>query len=315
MDPSFNQRNLKALVLKSTGSNYTVKSEAGNIFQCKVKGVFRLKDIESTNPIAVGDQVEVEVLPGHETGMITKIYERKNYIIRKSKKLSKQVHIIATNIDLALVIATPVSPRTSTGFIDRFLATAEAYSIPAGIIFNKEDLYDDEIKSYVEDLKKLYDEIGYKTFIISALRQNSMRGLSSALRDKATLFSGHSGVGKSTLINALIPELNLKTSEISQQHLKGIHTTTFAEMHPLPAGGYIIDTPGIREFGIIEFKTAEVSHYFPEMFRLSKNCKFNNCLHVNESDCAVLKGLNEGTISKSRYASYLSILNNEDIYK
>jgi ribosome biogenesis GTPase len=306
---------LKALVLKSTGSNYTVKSEDGNVFQSKVKGVFRLKDIESTNPIAVGDHVEVELLPGHETGMIIKILERKNYIIRKSKKLSKQVHIIATNIDLALVIATPVAPRTSTGFIDRFLATAEAYSIPAGIVFNKEDLYDDEIKSYVDDLKKLYDAIGYKTFIISAVRQNSMKDLNAALGDKVTLFSGHSGVGKSTLIIALIPELNLKTSEISQQHLKGTHTTTFAEMHQLPAGGYIIDTPGIREFGIIEFKTAEVSHYFPEMFRLSKNCKFYNCLHVNESDCAVLKGLEEGTISESRYASYLSILNNEDIYK
>ncbi len=271
--------------------------------------------MDTTNPVAVGDHVDIEISQGNDVGMITKIYDRKNYIIRKSVKLSKQAHIIATNIDLALVIATPVLPRTSTGFIDRFLATAEAYSIPAGIVFNKSDIYDDEIKNYVGNLKSLYERIGYACFIVSAAEEKTLGELNSEMKNKVTLFSGHSGVGKSTLINALVPGLNLKTSEISQQHLKGIHTTTFAEMHALPGGGYIIDTPGIREFGTVEFNKAEVSHFFPELFKLSKECKFYNCMHVNENNCAVLKGLEQGTISESRYYSYLSILNNEDIFK
>ncbi len=306
---------MKGLVLKSTGSNYIVKTDDGAIRQCRVKGVFRLKNMDTTNPVAVGDHVDIEISQGNDVGMITKIYDRKNYIIRKSVKLSKQAHIIATNIDLALVIATPVLPRTSTGFIDRFLATAEAYSIPAGIVFNKSDIYDDEIKNYVGNLKSLYERIGYACFIVSAAEEKTLGELNSEMKNKVTLFSGHSGVGKSTLINALVPGLNLKTSEISQQHLKGIHTTTFAEMHALPGGGYIIDTPGIREFGTVEFNKAEVSHFFPELFKLSKECKFYNCMHVNENNCAVLKGLEQGTISESRYYSYLSILNNEDIFK
>jgi ribosome biogenesis GTPase / thiamine phosphate phosphatase len=310
---------LKALVLKSTGSNYLVLTPGGTKYHCKVKGTFRLKGIETTNPIAVGDYVEVEITEGSDFGMIKNVYERKNYIIRKSVNLSRPSQIIATNMDLALVVATPVLPRTSTGFIDRFLTTAEAYSIPAGIIFNKKDLYDDEIKNYVDDLKKLYEQIGYKCFVVSATDEKTLAALKPALINKVTLFSGHSGVGKSTLINALIPDLNLKTSVISEAHYKGTHTTTFAEMHQLPDDdfqpdrqGFIIDTPGIREFGVLEFNPAEVSHYFPELFALSKNCKFSNCSHISEKNCAVLKGLDEGIISESRYASYLSIINNED---
>jgi ribosome biogenesis GTPase len=306
---------LKALVLKSTGSNYLVLSADGSKYQCKVKGTFRLKGIETTNPIAVGDYAEVEISKGNDFGMIASVYERKNYIIRKSVNLSRPSQIIATNMDLALVVATPVLPRTSTGFIDRFLATAEAYSIPAGIVFNKMDMYDEEVKSYVNDLKKLYEQIGYVCFIVSATDDKTLTELKEVLKNKVTLFSGHSGVGKSTLINQLIPNLHLKTSEISEAHSKGTHTTTFAEMHQLSGGGFIIDTPGIREFGVLEFNPAEVSHYFPELFALGKNCKFNNCSHINEKNCAVLKGLDEGTISESRYASYLSIYNNQDFYK
>jgi len=306
---------LKVLVLKSTGSNYLVLAPDGNKYQCKVKGTFRLKGIETTNPIAVGDYAEVEIANGNNFGIIKNVYERKNYIIRKSVNLSRPSQIIATNMDLALVVATPVLPRTSTGFIDRFLATAEAYSIPAGIIFNKKDLYDEEIKNYVNDLNKLYMQIGYKCFIVSATHEQALAELRYALKNKVTLFSGHSGVGKTTLINTLIPNLNLKTSEISEAHFKGTHTTTFAEMHQLPDGGFIIDTPGIREFGVLEFNPAEVSHYFPEMFELSKNCKFSNCTHINEKNCAVLKALEEGVFSESRYASYLSIFNNQDFYK
>ncbi|MEO5572826.1 MAG: ribosome small subunit-dependent GTPase A [Bacteroidia bacterium] len=306
---------MKALVLKSTGSNYLVKADDGVKYSCKVKGTFRLKGIETTNPIAVGDYVEIEITKESDFGMIKDIYERKNYIIRKSVNLSRPSQIIATNMDLALVVATPVLPRTSTGFIDRFLATAEAYSISAGIIFNKKDMYDDEVKSYVNDLRKLYEQIGYKCFVVSSTDEKTLIELKPVLKNKVTLFSGHSGVGKSTLINQLIPNLNLKTSVISEVHSKGTHTTTFAEMHQLPDGGFIIDTPGIREFGVLEFNPAEVSHYFPELFALSKNCKFNNCSHISEKNCAVLKGLDKGVISQSRYASYLSIYHNEDFYK
>jgi len=305
---------MRGIVTKSTGSNYSVFA-GGKIIPCRIKGLFRIKGIDITNPVVVGDEVEIDLQPGNDVAMITNIIERRNYIIRKSKNLSKQAHIIASNIDLALVVATPVFPKTSTGFIDRFLATAEAYSIPAGIIFNKEDIFDDEIKNYVNKLKILYGKIGYQCFVVSAMKEETLSELNDALKNKVTLFSGHSGVGKSTLINVLIPGLNLKTSEISEHHLKGIHTTTFAEMHLLPEGGNIIDTPGIREFGTVEFNPAEVSHFFPEMFKLSKDCKFYNCTHTNEIKCAVLKGLEEGIISESRYASYVSILNNEDIFK
>jgi ribosome biogenesis GTPase len=272
-----------------------------------------LKGFEATNPVTVGDNVEVDI--SLDSGLITEIFPRKNYIIRKSVKLSKQIQIIAANLDRAFVVATPVMPKTSLGFIDRFLATAEAYNIAGGIIFNKRDMYDREIQEFVSELKHLYEEIGYKVFIVSAADKSTLTDLEYELRDKVSLFSGHSGVGKSTLINALIPGLNLKTANISEQHSKGVHTTTFAEMHELPGRGFIIDTPGIREFGIIDFDKFEVSHFFPEIFKTGRNCKFSNCLHENEKECAVIRALEDGKIALSRYESYLSILHNDDIYR
>lgn len=306
---------MKGLVLKSTGSFYQVADAAGVIYRCRVKGKMRIMGLDTTNPVSVGDQVEFEKEGTDLQGVISEVFARKNYIIRKSVNLSRQAHIIASNLDLALVVATPVYPRTSTGFIDRFLATAEAYNIPGGIVFNKADLYDDEIREYVNELSGMYQKIGYKTFIVSALHSETLNALRQVLRDKVTLFSGHSGTGKSTLINELIPGLELKTSAISSQHNKGKHTTTFAEMHPFPGGGYVVDTPGIREFGTLDFDRFEVSHYFPEIFSFAEGCKFGNCLHVNESGCAVLKAIEDSQIALTRYASYISILNNEDVFK
>ena len=305
---------MKGLVVKSTGSWYIVVADDGREFRCRVKGKLRLLGLETTNPLSVGDVVIFEQSAPDE-GIISEMQERRNYIVRKSVNLSKQAHVIASNLDLALVVATPVFPRTSTGFIDRFLATAEAYNIPGGIVFNKKDLFDDEVKSRVDGWCAIYREIGYRTYTVSAFDESSLAELQSDLKGKVTLFSGHSGTGKSTLINALIPGKSLKTGAISEQHLKGKHTTTFAEMHRLPEGGYIVDTPGIREFGILDFDKFQVGHYFPEIFKMSADCKFNNCLHVNEKDCAVLKAVESSRIALSRYASYISILNNEDIFK
>lgn len=304
---------MKATVIKSTGSIITVCDEMGKSYQCKVKGNFRIKDIDATNPVAVGDIVEIE-LRDH-THFITSLYSRRNYIIRKSVKLSKQVQVLAANIDMAYVIATLIFPRTSSGFIDRFLATAEAYNINAGIIFNKIDLLDKEMMMEAETLKDLYTGLGYRVHLVSALNSNTIKLLADELSGQINLFSGHSGVGKSTLINALIPGLDLKTGQISGQHLTGKHTTTFAEMHSMLNGGYLIDSPGIREFGIFDFDKYHVSHYFPEMFKLLQHCHFNNCTHTNESGCAVVKALENGEISESRYRNYVSILNNEDYYK
>lgn len=302
-------------MIKSTGSQYLVLEPDGTRRLCRIRGNLRLKGFEATNPLTVGDRVEVEWNPGDDVGNITAIEERRNYIIRRSVKLSRQVQILAANIDRAFVVATPVLPKTSLGFIDRFLATAEAYSIPGGIIWNKSDLYDEEVIDWVEEACELYTSIGYKVFVVSSVSGEGFEELRNELKDKTTLFSGHSGVGKSSLINALIPGLGLRTASLSAQHLKGTHTTTFAEMYPLPFGGQIIDTPGIREFGIIDFDKYEVSHFFPEIFRESKGCKFNNCLHEAESDCAVKRAIEDGRIAVSRFESYLSILHEEDLFR
>ncbi len=292
-----------------------VLEEDGTKRLCRIRGNLRLKGFEATNPLTVGDHVEVDWQPGDDVGNISSIYERKNYIIRKSVKLSKQVQILAANIDRAFVVATPVMPKTSLGFIDRFLATAEAYAIPAGIVWNKSDLYNDAVWEWLDEVRELYESIGYRVFDVSSVTGAGMDVLQAELKDKVSLFSGHSGVGKSSLINSLIPGLDLKTSRLSTQHMKGTHTTTFAEMHPLPQGGFIIDTPGIREFGTIDFNKYEVSHFFPEIFAASKGCKFNNCLHDHEQYCAVKKAVEDGRIAESRFSSYLSILYGEDAFK
>ena len=308
---------MQGTVIKSTGNLYRISLEDEKVVFCKIRGNLRLQDFEATNPLTVGDKVEVDLGTSADSDYlwITKIYDRKNYIIRKSVKLSRQVQIIASNMDRAFVVATPIFPKTSLGFIDRFLATAEAYSLPGGIIWNKSDLYNEQIWEAVNEWKQLYEEIGYKIFIVSSLNGSGLDELKAALKGKISLFSGHSGVGKSSLINTLIPGLKLKTAKISSQHMKGIHTTTFAEMHTLPEGGYVIDTPGIREFGTIDFNKYEVSHFFPDIFKYSRNCKFNNCLHTSEKDCAVRKAIEEGNISISRFESYLSIMTGQDVFK
>ncbi len=306
---------MRGIVFKSTGSWYFVRDEHGKIHQCRIKGKFRLAEIKNTNPIAVGDVVDCEVEEGKENTVITKIHPRKNYIIRKSTNLSKQTHIIASNIDQAVIIATVASPRTSFGFIDRFLITAEAYSIPALIVFNKSDLYENEAMDLLKEYKAIYEKIGYKTITVSVLKNENLEEIKNTLKDKTTLIAGHSGVGKSSLINILEPKLNIKTGDISVAHSKGIHTTTFAEMHELSIGGFVIDTPGIKEFGIIDFEKQEVSHYFPEMRELMNSCKFNNCLHINEPDCAVIKNVNKGNIAVSRYETYLNIMMGDELKK
>ncbi len=297
---------MKGTVIKNTGSWFTVKTENNEIKACKIKGVFRLKEIRTTNPIAVGDVVEIE--DDQNGSVITKILERRNYIIRKSSNLSKQAQIIAANLDLTALIVTVAYPETYTTFIDRFLASAEAYNIPACIIINKIDLYNEEEKKYAENLKILYETIGYKVFLLSALDKSTITDFQDFIKDKTTLLSGNSGVGKSTIINQLIPNLNTRTNIISDFHKKGMHTTTFSEMFELPNGGTIIDTPGIKGFGLIEINENEVGHYFKEIFEFSKNCKFHNCTHVHEPKCAVNDALKKNLISQSRYTSYLSIL-------
>jgi len=307
---------MKGLVVKNTGSWYQVRTDDGMLVDCKIKGNFRLKDIRTTNPIAVGDRVAIEQNQ-EDAAFITEIENRKNYIIRKSSNLSKQSHIIASNLDQVFLIVTVNYPITTTTFIDRFLATAEAYNIPVRLIFNKIDRYNAIDAEYLDALINLYESIGYHCLKISAGHEIGLEDLNELLKDKITLLSGHSGVGKSTIINKLIPELNLKTQDISEYHNKGMHTTTFSEMIQLPFGGYIIDTPGIKGFGTIDMENVEISHYFPEIFRFSKDCKYNNCTHRKEPDCAVIKALNNQYISQSRYNSYLSILEdkNESKYR
>ena len=303
---------MEGLITKSTGSWYQVLTNDGQKYDCRIKGIFRTKGITTTNPIAVGDRIDFEMEPEQGTGVITKLHPRKNYIIRKSVNLSKQAQIIAANLDQALLIVTLASPRTSLGFIDRFLVTAEAYDVPAGLVFNKLDLFSDEGLEILADYKAIYENIGYPCYEVSALNGTNVEQVSAIIKDKMTLFSGHSGVGKSSLINALVPELQLRTTQISEWHDKGVHTTTFAEMFELPQGGYIIDTPGIRELGVIDIEKNELSHFFPEMRALLNQCRFNSCRHINEPGCAVIKAVEEGEIELSRYESYLSIYNGND---
>lgn len=303
---------MKGIVVKSTGSWYAVMDESRKIVNCRIKGKFRMQGIKSTNPIAVGDKVEFNI-EDNDTGIISEIEKRKNYIIRKSINLSKQSHIIAANIDQAFLIATLVFPRTSTGFIDRFLVTAEAYNIPTIILFNKSDLMDAETLEIQKEMIEMYERIGYPCYVISALKKQDLEMLKTLIKDKTNLVSGHSGVGKSTLVNSLEPGLNLKTGEISQTHSKGMHTTTFAEMLPLSFGGFIIDTPGIKELGLIHIKKEELAHFFPEIRSIMHKCHFNNCRHVNEPKCAVKEAVEKGEISESRYYNYLSMYNSEEL--
>lgn len=301
----------KGLVIKNTGSWYVVKTEDGKQIECKIKGNFRLKGIRSTNPIAVGDRVRI-VLNPEGTAFITEIEDRKNYIIRRASNLSKQSHIIAANLDLCMLVVTVNYPETSTIFIDRFLASAEAYRVPVALVFNKTDLYSEDELRYLDGLINLYTHIGYPCFRISALNNKGINEIKEELKGKITLFSGHSGVGKSTLINAILPEANLKTGEISTAHNKGMHTTTFSEMFPVEGEGYIIDTPGIKGFGTFDMKDEEVGHYFKEIFEFSAHCKYGNCTHRHEPGCAVREAVENHYISESRYASYLNILEDKE---
>jgi ribosome biogenesis GTPase len=298
------------VVIKSTGSNYLVKLN-DQIVSCKLKGKIRLEGRKTTNPIAVGDHIEVELI--NNEGNIVRILPRKNYIIRKSLNLSKQAHILASNLDLAVLVCTMVAPRTSLGFIDRFLITAEAYQIPAILIFNKCDLLDQELNAIQDEVIQIYSNIGYACYKSSFKDPQSIEIIKTLLKDKTTLFAGHSGAGKSTLINNLEPGLNLKTGEISAAHLKGTHTTTFAELHTLSFGGFVIDSPGIKELGLVEMKKEEVGHYFPEIRQRMQDCKFNNCLHQNEPGCAIMKAVESGEINEERYMSYLKILSGEEM--
>ncbi|GAA4277138.1 ribosome small subunit-dependent GTPase A [Aquimarina mytili] len=305
---------ITGIVYKSTGSWYTVKTEDGTVYDCRIKGKFRIQDIKSTNPVAVGDKVDfkLETKSDKVTGVIEHIHERQNYIVRKSVKLSKQTHIIAANIDVVFLLVTLNNPPTFTAFIDRFLVTAEAYGIKAVLLFNKIDTYTDDELLEVKYLAALYRKIGYECIGISAKTGKNVDKVKSIMVDKVSMFSGHSGVGKSTLINTIEPGLSLRTAEISEQHQQGQHTTTFAEMFDLTFKARIIDTPGIKGFGVVDMDKEELGDYFPEFFELKSKCKFNNCLHINEPKCAVKEALNNEEVAWSRYRSYLQILEGEE---
>ena len=302
---------MKGLVIKNTGSWYTVKTDDGQLIESKIKGNFRLKGIRSTNPVAVGDYVEI-ITNQEGTAFISAIEDRRNYIIRKSPNLSKQSHILAANVDQALLVVTVNYPQTSTTFIDRFLASAEAYSVPVILVFNKHDLLSEEELHYEKMMCTLYETVGYKCVEISAETGEGVEQLFPILKDKITLLSGNSGVGKSTLINRLIPHASQRTAEISDAHNTGMHTTTFSEMIELPEGGYLIDTPGIKGFGTFDIEKEELTSYFKEIFKFSQNCKFSDCTHTHEPGCAVIKAVEEHYIAASRYQSYLSMLEDKD---
>lgn len=305
---------MQATIYKSTGSWYIVKTDEGKTFNARIKGKFKIDDdITSTNPLAVGDRVEIEMENELEaTVTITDILPRKNYIIRQSPSHKKQKHIVAANIDQSLLFATLKEPKTSSGFIDRFLITCEAYHVPAIIVFNKADLYRKKEEEKLKEWKAIYEQIGYKVCTMSLTTGEGVEAIKQLLKEKTTLLSGHSGVGKSTFINAIFPHFELKTQEVSGWSGKGLHTTTFAEMYDLPFGGKIIDTPGVREFGLVDFSKQELSHYFPEMRVLIHQCQFNNCLHINEPGCAVKEALEEGKLSLERYISYCNVLDTVD---
>lgn len=303
---------MKALVIKSTGSWYDVEAENGNLYKCRIKGKFRTKQIKSTNPVVVGDYVEI--VSEDENWMINKLYERKNKIVRRSVNLSKQTHIIAANIDQAILMITLKSPETFTAFIDRFLVSAQAFGVEVILLFNKVDIYDKSTLLELENLKNIYTQIGYKCISISVII-DELKELQDIIKAKNTLISGHSGVGKSTLINKLLGT-DIPTNEISLTHEQGQHTTTFSHLYKLNNGGAIIDTPGIKGFGLIDIETKDICDLFPEFFRLKSNCKFNNCIHINEPNCKVLEALAKEKISKHRYQNYLNMLENEEsIYR
>jgi len=304
---------MKGVVVKSTGSWYLVRDQAGQLHRARLRGKFKLKGMKVSNPLAVGDHVEFDVeQAGEDTAVINRIEERENYIIRQSTHKSAFSHIIAANIDQALLIVTLVSPRTSFGFIDRFLVTAEAYDIPTTLVFNKTDLYDEEMQDYQRQISHMYAQTGYNSLAVSARQHQGLDQIKTLLQAKTTLLSGHSGVGKSSLINLIVPDLELKTAEISDFSDKGVHTTTFAEMFEIDAQTFIIDTPGIKELGIVDIPPAELSHYFPEMRQRLNQCRFHNCTHFNEPGCAVIEAVRQSEISLTRYESYLSMLHGQD---
>lgn len=303
---------MHGIVIKSTGSVYTVRTDDGRALECRVKGSFRLRGIRSTNPVAVGDGVSVGGDSEGGAAYITEIDERRNYIVRKASNLSKQSHVLAANIDLALLVATVARPVTTTTFIDRFLATAEAYGVDVCIAFNKTDDLSPDETGGMRHLMQLYAGMGYATCALSALRREGTDGLAATLRGRTTLLAGHSGVGKSTLLNLLVPGAHARTADISEAHGTGMHTTTYSELYELPGGGALIDIPGIKGFGTFNMEPEEVAHYFRDIFRISDGCRFSNCTHTREPGCAVRAALEEGRLAPSRYASYLSMLDDKD---